>query len=269
MKLFILLLIFLSLWWIKLFFIKKENFNNDLKILHLVLYSDDLYYNQMYNLTSNYYKKFINVKTIYYTFCSDCTNTQLVNDILYIKGEETYLPGILDKTIKTFEYFKDYDCDYIIRSNISTIINFNLLIKKLDNKSIDYGGSIKLFISDSYRDPNSGINNNIYSNTSYISGTCIILSKKLFDQILLNKNYIDYNVIDDVSIGVLIQNYFPNIKLNEFSEDFLAIDQPINDSILKTYLSKIIFYRNRNKNNSRNIDVNNMNYIINSLNQLD
>ena len=63
----------------------KINIFNKTKIIHLVLYSDDKYYNQMYNITSKYYKKFTNVKTIYYKF-SD--KTELIDDILTIEGYE-------------------------------------------------------------------------------------------------------------------------------------------------------------------------------------
>lgn len=85
-----------------IFFNIIKKFTNNIKILHLVLYSDDIYYNQMYDITSKYYSKFKNVKTVYYKFSNQ---TLLNNDILTIEGTETYLPGILDKTIKAFNYF--------------------------------------------------------------------------------------------------------------------------------------------------------------------
>lgn len=246
---FLLILIFI-------FFNIVEKFTNNIKILHLVLYSDDIYYNQMYDITSKYYSKFKNIKTVYYKFSNQ---TLLNNDILTIEGTDTFLPGILDKTIKAFDYFKDYDCDYIVRSNISTIINFNLLSNELNKKPIDYASGLVMYIDELYRDPHSGIINNRYSNTYYASGTNIILSKKLFNQILLKKNNIDYNIIDDVSIGVFIKQFFPNIKLYEFKNKFIFVD----DNNINNNNEEIIFYRNRN--NTRDIDVKNMSYIVNKI----
>ena len=45
------------------------------------------------------------------------------DNIIYIKGSETFIPGILLKTICGIEIFKDRtDFDYIIRTNISEIV---------------------------------------------------------------------------------------------------------------------------------------------------
>jgi len=263
----ILIIIFLKLYLFYTYYIKnkqnseyyKNNLSfNKIKIIHLVLYSDDKYYNQMYNITSKYYKKFTNVKTIYYKFYD---KTELIDNILTIKGYESYIPGILDKTIKAFDYIKDYEFDYIVRSNISTIINFELLINNLNN-NIDYAGGVNLYINDSYRDIYNGIIDDRYKNTYYGSGTSIILSKKIFTHILTNKQYIDYNVIDDVSIGFLIKKILPDIILYNFSDKFLSF----NDINIKNNIvtNEIIFYRNRNI--TRDIDIENMSYIIKILN---
>ena len=263
----ILIIIFLELRLFYIYYIKnkevpecyKNNLSfNKIKVIHLVLYSDDKYYNQMYNITSKYYKKFTNVKTIYYKFSN---KTELNDDILTIEGYESYIPGILDKTIKAFDYIKNYEFDYIVRSNISTIINFELLINNLNN-NIDYAGGIKLYINDSYIDINNGIIDGLYKNTYYPSGTSIILSKKIFTHILTNKQYIDYNVIDDVSIGFLIKKILPDIILYDFYDKFIFVDDINIKNNIDT--NEIIFYRNRNK--TRDIDIQNMNYIINLLN---
>ena len=70
-------------------------------------------------ITRKYYSKFSNVKTIYYKFNEDLINEyDLKDDILIIQGKESFIPGILDKTIKAFQYIVDnYTFDYVIRSN--------------------------------------------------------------------------------------------------------------------------------------------------------
>ncbi len=233
--------------------------NKNITILHLVLYSNTLEYENMYLLTSAYYKKFNNVITIYYTFSPKYNIITLIDDILYIPGNETYLPGILDKTIKAFLYIDShYQYDYIVRSNISTIINFNLLINKLNKINIEYGGGIinKLKKLDKF----NGINNTTYFGTKYISGTTIIFSNKMIKKILLNKDKINYNIIDDASIGIFIKEEFPDIVPIEIN-DFLFIEEDIQD--INLYLDNIIFYRNRCIDRKKDID--HMKIIINKL----
>ena len=80
-----------------------------LNILHLVLFSHDSgLYDVMYHITRKYYHTFENIKTVYYCFDENITdNYSLIDDILYIKGTEGYIPNILDKTIKAFQYFNE------------------------------------------------------------------------------------------------------------------------------------------------------------------
>lgn len=50
------------------------------------------------------------------------------HDVLYIKGNESFCPGILIKTIKAMNYVMTTGISftYLVRSNISTAINFSL-----------------------------------------------------------------------------------------------------------------------------------------------
>ena len=80
-----------------------------MKILHLVLYSKEEYYDKMKELTSNFYKLYNkNVDTYYYYFDENIKdNYELIENNLKIKGKESWIPGILDKTIKAFKYFEN------------------------------------------------------------------------------------------------------------------------------------------------------------------
>ncbi len=228
---------------------KQEHFNNnELKIINLVLYSDNLYYyNEMYKITSNYYKKFNNVTTIYYKYDKNLDeNILLKDDILYIKGSECYIPCILDKTIKSLQYIrKNYDYDYIVRSNISTLINFNKLTPKLMEENVDYGGGIKVKlnkINEYY-----GNIDNKYLNMEYAGGTAIILSQKMVDNILKFKNKLRMDIIDDVSIGIFINDYFKNVKIKYFDNYFgiLYKFKTTDEQIIFIKSNDYIFYRNR------------------------
>jgi hypothetical protein len=202
-----LLLIFIFVIIFVVLFYQFSSFTDSKKFtfLQLVLYSDDPSYNCMYNVTSEYYKQFTNVKTVYYAFSEHINDEyEFINDILYIKGKETYVPGITEKTIKSIEYFKDYPFDYLVRSNISTIVNFDVLNKNLRKKRIEYGGSLNNL---QWIDTASGIMDETYFGTVYVSGISIVLSKKAVNELLINKKYLNYNVIDDVCIGLLFKEH--------------------------------------------------------------
>jgi hypothetical protein len=250
--------------------------NKKLSFLHLVLFSqesvlspnDSSYYECMRETTSPYYQTFPNVKTIYYTF-SDIIQTdyELKDNVLYIKGKETYLPGILDKTIKAFEYFQNeyMNYDYVIRSNISTIINFNLLNSELLINPVEYGGSKLLNLQ--WLDDNSGIIDDTWFGTIFQSGTSIVFSKNAFQKVLKHKSHIRYNLIDDVALGVLFKEHIPEIEPTSFpspDNKFVYVNSIENNrlsSIVNNH--KYIFYRNRTE--SREQDCIQMKKIIHYL----
>jgi hypothetical protein len=246
-------LIIIIIFIIVFLFIKEEPFTNIItvpkvqpKILHLVLFShDNGPYDMMYQLTSKFYKSFPNVTTYYYSFDPNIEGIyQIKDDILYIKGDEGYIPNILDKTMKAFDYFnKRMDYDYIVRSNISTIINFNLLSEKLLHDTLDYGGTSSAL---NWLAPDYGIVDEKYFGLNFVSGLCIILSKKIVNKILENRANLNYNIIDDVAIGILIRDYIPNTKLTTYNN----------------YLDSIFF---RNRTTDRYNDIENMKLIINNI----
>ena len=260
----ILLLILSLILLLILLLYKREGYTNtnspNIRILNLVLFSHSEEYDAMYKLTSPYYKKH-NIDTLYYTFSN--TN-DIVDDILYIKGSESKIPGILDKTIKAFEYIQPNldDYDYVVRSNISTIINFDLLKEQLMNKPIDYGGGIMWDLQ--WLHPEGGVIDKTHWNKKFASGTSIILSSKLVKRILENKQHIQYDLIDDVAIGVLIHDYFSDIIPVDFSKYFIALDNHNgHEPSIKSQISNPthIFYRNR-ASDTRNIDVIQMKTIL-------
>ena len=249
---------------------KNDNFetNTQLKFLHLVLYSDDTeYYRCMYNTTSKYYKNFFNVKTIYYAFSNEIeTDYLLKDDILYIKGNESYVPGILEKTIKAFEYFQNEytNFDYIVRSNISTIVNFNLLNSELILNPFDYGGS-----AIHYNEGETGGSATIdHGEGTFIDGTGIVFSKKAFAKLLEKKEFFNMKLVDDLAIGRLFKDHIPemvpttskNQNFKTYVDDYNTKGELINNIENK----EIVFYRN--KNTSREKDCAQMNTIISHLN---
>ena len=219
-----------------------------MNILHLVLFSHDEYYDQMYKLTNVYYRQFGSVKTVYYTYSSEYEQS---DDVLCFKGHESYVPGILEKTLRAFDYFKEdveREYEYVVRSNVSTIVNFELLFAALRNtlkkRPVDYAGGKVLNLQ--WLDPRSGVVDDLWHGTKYASGTCIILSKKMFMSIVKHKAKLRKEFIDDLAIGIYIREYHPYI-------------QPVAIHPVAMDGSSIIY---RNRSNNRFVDVENMKEIL-------
>jgi len=234
-----------------------ETYQDKPKIIHLVLYSKDPVYDRMLAITRAYYNKHKNITTIYYTYTEDIPDNYMYdknNNMLYIKGKETMIPGVLDKTIKAFKFVINEindNFDYLIRSNISTIVDFSKLSNHLLKNPIDYGTSFINTIYKGYRNKFYGINDDRFGQLSYPSGTSIIMSHRLFTEFMKYVDRIDYSVIDDVSIGFLIKTYLPQYHLYDYNNDN-------NDN-----KHDKIFFRNRKDN--RMDDIQTMENIIKSI----
>lgn len=214
------------------------------KILNLILYSEtSSEYIEMYKTLSTYLKT-MNIHYYFYCYDQNLENDyKIIDDIIYIKGNESLVPGCLEKTLKVFNICKDMDFDYVVRSNISQIINFNLLHEYLKAHDVKYGGSVILQLQ--WIDPPYGIIDKKYWGTKYIRGNAIIFDREIFNLIESNKDEIlGYGVVDDVAFGVFLKDridtiYTTNEKVN------------VNNIYPNT-----IFYRNRSED--RNTDVKNM-----------
>jgi uncharacterized protein YkvS len=236
-----------------------------IKIVNLVLYNDDnVNYVQMYKILSEHYQKYPNVTTFFYKYEKHLQNEiELNGNIINIKGEESYLPGILEKTLIAFEYIQTHitDFDYIVRSNISSIIDFELLSLELEKNEIEHYGGTRFG-----KIPFDKKIETKYVNTPYASGTNIILSKKGLQLLIDNKHLINNKVIDDVSIGALFKdlNVEPKaIMLNKF----VFVPYLINNKRLFEKIMGHNFVVYRNNNGKRDVDVVQMKMIMNALHE--
>ena len=247
---------------------KEEKKEKKIKIINLVLFSNSPLYDKMYDISNKFYSRYKNVTTIYYTYSSDIYEDYYHDkqkNILLIKGKESFIPGILDKTIKAFEYVYSHypHYDYIVRTNISTIVDFNKLNKLLYEDKVDYATSNLITVFKGYRSPFYGINDDRFQGLEYPSGTCIIFSQKLFKKMmnLTNlSNLLERSVIDDVAIGFLIKVHLPEFKLHNYSEYFT---ENCRDNLSDNDNDDKIFFRNR-KDENREKDIECMKKTINS-----
>jgi hypothetical protein len=221
-----------------------------MKILNLILYSTDVpEYVQMKEILSKHLKRSKIEYYFYYYSPNQAEEFLLKDDMLSIKGTENDIPGILEKTLKAFEYFQNKDYDYVVRSNISAVIDFRELGGYLYSNPIDYGGPLYL-----KKSSNKSIDESTDKFEGYIGGVCVVLSKKIVKTLINNKlEILSYEVGDDVSIGMYLQNTITPFKISIGGIDgyILNSDRPIK--------GKIAY---KHKSSSRQDDVNRMNVLV-------
>ena len=264
--------LFLSLW----FMLKPSPPREPYRLLHLVLYSETDQYKAMYKMLSRYYREtFPDIKTVFYTFSPHLESPySLSGDVLYIRGKDTYIPGILDKTWLAMKYFQESlrqnQYNYIVRSNISTIVNFKTLIPLLETTDfIDYGGGMLNELE--WIDPHGGVTDDRWFGTVYGSGTALFLSKNLALDLLNHPNLLRRDLVDDLAIGVFFREYRPSIvpKATDI-EKFCFVpyfeNRETREGELR-HLAEQSFAFYRNHNGDRNIDVEQMHILLSYLSQ--
>ena len=236
-----------------------------LKLLNLILYNENNEFEvKVYNILSQFLKQ-KGIDHFFYTYKENIEEDfKIVDDIFYIKGSESFRPGILEKTLFAFSHFSKYlgsTYDYIVRTNISTCVNFDLLTSELQKSPVDYGGP--LYYTKSLYCPEAGMNEeNLkkYENYGFICGLCIVLSKKAIDHLVSIKDeLLNYGLVDDTSISIGIRMH--KDKLGDFIDKKINGEISWNDS---SYKNSNLVYRNKTENN-RNIDIENIQKICNSL----
>lgn len=167
-------------------------------LIILVIASDNEIYNNIINIYWKYLinyieKNKIDIKVIFvYNKYPENINIQK-NNILCFNSEESYIPGILKKTINAFiEIQKKYKYNYVLRTNISSFFIIDNLLKiKKKLKPINlYSG----FLGD-------------YGDFQFVSGAGIWLSSDIIDIIINNNNNLNYTLPDDIAIALLLKSY--------------------------------------------------------------
>jgi hypothetical protein len=185
-------------------------------------------------------------------------------NMLYINGTETYMPGILNKTLHAMEIITtklNIEYDFILRTNASTVINYIELYNFIETSSFDLQNNyyyIGNFLNLSWLDPPRGIIDNTYHGTKYSEGVFILINKLLALNIINNSHKLVRNIIDDVSIGQYI-NTLDIVHCTNINNRIL-----VNHINFNNNLSYIAFLNHSNKDN-RVIDVSNFKFQIEHL----
>lgn len=124
-----------------------------------------------------------NCKKIYYT--GNSSNIKFENDTLYLPIKES-IQNITEKTILAFDYaINNFNFKWLVRPNISTYLNLNVLNDyKIESENY-YGGHVAEYLD----------------NLKFCAGSCYILSCDLITKLVDNKDMVDYSLIDDVAIA--------------------------------------------------------------------
>ena len=228
-----------------------------MKICILFIYSHIDCYNNMFNIQQKYVHKHNNVDSFFVKFDNLQNDDIIINDdIISVKGEELLI-NILDKTIKSFQLLLPNNYDFFIRTNVSTIIDIEKLMCYLENapKTNYYGGSsYKL----QWLDPTFGIVDKTYWGVTFSRGINIILSSDLVQNMVINKDKLNYSIIDDVSISIYLHENVPDAISNllKYNVPYAYVTMDNYKEVQRNYM----FYRNKSDN--RNNDIITMNHML-------
>jgi hypothetical protein len=179
------------------------------------------------------------------------------NNIIYVKGKEEYIPGILIKTLKAMEYvYNTFDFDYLIRTNISTFWNFKLYKNKF---STPKNNLIEAIIG-------------LIGSLPFPSGYGMVISKDVIFKMITLQDEFDYSLNDDVSMGkFLYDKNIPIISAKNYVYHFIyhllqnEILSKIHSNIDKMYQFRIVYDRglqdNYIFNNLYTLSYNPLNYL--------
>lgn len=182
----------------------------------------------------------------------------LIGDMLFIKGVEDYL-NILDKTLKAFLYFNNVKkYDFVVRTNISSVIDCGLLYKNLTNfpKTNIYNGAgypFKLNLIDTpFGITETNVKKYSLKHLVYFQGTLIIFSYDILNIMIHNLDKFKYELIDDVSFGLFMKTYMPDAYyLNVLNGNNIQTKLSIRDSCV--YDTKYVLYRHKSYNDENDI----------------
>jgi GR25 family glycosyltransferase involved in LPS biosynthesis len=225
---------------------KLEKYKEDIlskccSFLNIIIYNENENYERlMKKEIETYLKKFKNVIHYFVTYRDQNDYIIIEDNCIYIKGSEGFVPQCLDKTIIAIDYCinqLNIQFDFLVRSNISTMINFNHFPIELPLTNC-YTSALIIKIN-----PLDIINK--LRGLQFASGTNIIMSKDVVKYLVDHKYELDRTIIDDVSIGFLLSKHFKPIQIKQ--EKKMIINEIDKDAFVI-----------RNKSNNRYDDVSRM-----------
>jgi hypothetical protein len=255
---------------------------SEMRIMVLAIFNHDEIYDEFYKINMQYLDSLKSKRPniyermrFYYVLADpECGSTRIdeATRMITVNGNESWCPGILEKTIKALTFVNDlrehppspnggnganYDFDYIVRTNASTFINFELLYNELlelhawnsvperNYKYVAMGHiSVLQCGNDRYGLTERAMQ--VYMGEKFFQGVCIIMNPAIVSELVHHaKTRININVVDDVEIGRFIWS-LPSTPDELFTKD-------ISDRMLSYYVynptKPYVFCNNRYKSN--------------------
>jgi len=200
-----------------------------MKLIILIIANDNDNYFEMQEKWQSYMNKHPHITSYFIKYKEDLEENIIQNeDTIYVKGQESLIPGCLDKTIKSIEHvLNNFDFNFIFRTNLSSVVDLNKLYNLLNN-NIEYAGVI-----------------GDYYGQKFISGAGFLMNRQTCKLLIDNKNKLNYDIIDDVSIGQFMTS--KNIKFTQLTR-FEVYNYENNINLLRKD-NIINFYHFRCKSN--------------------
>lgn len=183
------------------------------KIVILILSSPGY---EEYNSIMEKYLSNFDFEFYFYQFSELYDEITTIGHQIYIPGVETMIPGILDKTMKVFTMFSEYN--YIVRLNSTSVLNLTKVT--FDGDYWGYWNSTRLDINEEFGITDEFLSKN--EGLQFVSGKCICLSKKAVNILLTIE--IDRTIMDDIAIAKSMRFYYSIDLNNSFSKDMDCIN---------------------------------------------
>lgn len=132
----------------------------------------------------------------------------------FVKQDETYIPGILNKTIIALDYFLNiYEYTHVWRTNLSSILDFD---------------GLRLFLSS---DVGRRCSYAGFCGDGFASGAGFLMIREAALYLVQNKSLVlSWDIIDDVAIGRLLCPIFGLTHIDRLWVK--SVDDPILDCLL-------------------------------------
>ena len=167
---------------------------------------------------------------------------------IYVKGEETFIPGILNKTVEAIRAI-GLEYDFVWRTNLSSVLDFDGLLRYChglnplppvaslkdgpseeglmshppvaslkDGQLMSHpqnGGQLRCVFYAGYTGlADVATNKDIDSNIRFASGSGFLLSREAVQYLIENEALLRRDLIDDVAIGALLEPRFGIVHLD-------------------------------------------------------
>lgn len=189
-----------------------------MKVLVLSIFNSNATYDAMRDIQRQYMHENVSIDAYFIAFDETLTEPVVIDgDMIYIKGKES-LVNIMYKTMASLRHITQHlgkTYDYVVRTNVSTVLHYTNLMHYLHTaprENLYDGGNLTRL---NWALATNEISNrrqhqrNAYRGVLYFRGIGIILSKDVVAQLLDVFDDLEYEIVDDVSFGLMIMKHCP------------------------------------------------------------